>query len=112
MFVDRGILTGTMFFSEALGRTPFRCRGCRKRFYASFFYRSHSKQVVPSSTSKHSKRRVRAINRKRLGRLLVTGVVFAVAFIVFWIVLRYFMAMKNPAQDTNLVSTHETRLPS
>lgn len=84
-------------FQRGLGRTPFRCRACRKRFYASFFYRSHSKQAVPSSTSKHSKRRVRAITRKRLGRLLVTGVVFAVAFIVFWIVLRYFMAMKNPA---------------
>ena len=98
-------------FQRVLGKDAFRCRGCRTRFYASS-KGSNSKQVVPPAPSKRSRRFLKASARKRLARMAVTFLIFAVAFGLFWVVLRYFMAAKNPTDDTGAVSTYQFRIPS
>ncbi len=98
-------------FQRVLGRDAFRCRACRKRFYAAASGPS-LKAVTPPAGSKRSKRLLRSSARKRLTRLAVTLLIFAFAFALFWIVLRYFMAPKNPTDDTGAVSIYQVRIPS
>lgn len=98
-------------FQRVLGRDAYRCRGCRRRFYASSS-NSRSKALVPPTTSKRSKRLLKASARKRLARLAVTVLIFAVAFGIFWVILRYFMAPKISTEDTGAVRTYQVRIPS
>jgi hypothetical protein len=42
----------------------------------------------------------------------VTLLIFLVAFGLFWIVLRYLMAPKNPTDDSGAVSTYQVRIAS
>jgi len=97
-------------FQRVLGREAFRCRGCRKRFYASASV-SILKQVVPR-TSKRSRRFLRASAKKRLARVAVTLLIFAVAFCLFWVVLRYFMAFKNPTEDFGALRILQVLIPT
>jgi transposase-like protein len=81
---------------RALGRSAFRCRGCRRRFHASPSSALASKQVDQSSRSKQSTRLMSSKTRKRLKRALELIVTFSLAFGLFWIFLRYFTAEKAP----------------
>jgi len=82
---------------RALGRKAYRCRKCRKRFYASPFSVSAPKQVAPSSSSRQSTRRMRSKTLKRIKRMMVVFVTFTLALGLFWIILRYFTAVKAPS---------------
>ena len=68
--------------------------------------------MLPRITSKRSKRLLRSSVRKRLARVGVTLLIFLVAFGLFWIVLRYLMAPKNPTDDSGAVSTYQVRIAS
>ena len=84
-------------FPRTLGREPYRCRGCRKRFYASPFAQSAAKQGTPARGSKRSTHRMRSKTRKRIKSMLVLFGTFGLAFGLFWIFLRYFTAVKAPS---------------
>ncbi len=51
-------------------------------------------------------------SKKRLIRRLVVISIFALAFIVFWLFLRYLTTEKSPSQDSGAVSYPLTSSPS
>jgi preprotein translocase subunit SecG len=90
----------------------FRCRSCRKRFYASDSTESGQRQV---DKSKHTHRPAKFMSdrsKKRLIRRLVVISIFALAFIVFWLFLRYLTTEKSSSQDSRAVSVPLTSYPS
>jgi len=80
------------------GKGAFRCRGCGKRFYASEPYASGLKQTVKSIRNQQSSRRLRSRSRRHLVRNLVVTSIFAIAFVMFWVFMRYLIAQASPVQ--------------
>lgn len=81
------------------GRKPLRCRRCRQRFYAAVSARAKEELV----RAKHSHRAhglIHSRKRQRLLRRLVIVSIFAVAFVVFWIFLRYLTSEHAPAPES------------
>jgi preprotein translocase subunit SecG len=99
-------------FHRVRGRETFRCRNCRKRFYASGSTESGLQQ---GDQSKHTHRPAKLMStrsKKRLIRRLVVISIFALAFIVFWFFLRYLTTEKSPSQDSGASSVSHTFYPS
>jgi preprotein translocase subunit SecG len=88
---------------RVIGRMAFRCRKCRLRFYSSFNTGRSKQMGVQSSGARRSKSLIALGTNKRLKRRLVTVAIFAVAFLLFWIFMRYFTADRSPTQDSSTV---------
>jgi hypothetical protein len=95
-------------FQWVRGRETFRCRTCRQRFFASDSTEPGPQQVVQSNHSHRPAKLMSTRSKKRLVRRLVVISIFAVAFIVFWLFLRYLTTEKSSSQDSGAVSSHLT----
>jgi len=90
-------------------KKAFRCRRCGARFHAS--QPSGTDAEYEDSSSKRSQRSaplmgVRA--RRRLVRRLVVIAIFLVAFLFFWLFLRFYTTDKGPSQNSGASSIHLT----
>ena len=83
-------------FQRARGRIAYRCRRCRHRFYAS---PGSDNEISKGAhrVSRHSKRTISSRGRRRLVRKIILFSVFAIAFLIFWLFLRYLT--KEPSPD-------------
>ena len=88
-----------------LGKEPFRCRTCHRRFYSSESAGAPSSLPSPSPRKKQAKG-MHSRSRRRRKLQLIALAIFALAFIVFWLFLRYVTQEKSPAQDSGALSTH------
>jgi len=86
----------TDVFSRFRGREPFRCRNCRRRFFAAPSTVERQKSAVKPARSHRSKRHLSRRTKKRIVRTLIMISVFVVAFILFLIFLRYLMSEHQP----------------
>ena len=86
----------TDVFCRFPGRQPFRCRSCRRRFFASPSAVKSQKSAVARAQSHRSKRHLSRRTKKRIVRTLIMISVFVVAFILFLIFLRYLMSELQP----------------
>ncbi len=86
----------TDVFCRFRGREPFRCRNCRRRFFASPSTVKSQKSAVKRVPSHRSKRHLSRRTKKRVVRTLIMISVFVVAFILFLIFLRYLMIERQP----------------
>lgn len=77
-------------------REPFRCRNCRRRFFASLSTIETKKRAVKPASRRRSKRYLSRRTKKRMIRTLIMVCVFAGAFILFLIFLRYMMTERQP----------------
>jgi hypothetical protein len=80
------------------GQEAFRCRACRHRFYAA-------KSAVAHRMHGHRSPKPGALhpaipNRMRLLRRLVMLAIFVLAFLIFWVFLRYITTERNPSEET------------
>jgi hypothetical protein len=87
-------------FHSIRGREAYRCRKCRHRFYGA----KPTGQGAPGShRSSHfdsrSLWRGGTQQRRRLFRKLLFFAVFAVAFAIFWMVLRFISTDRMPSED-------------
>jgi hypothetical protein len=80
------------------GNDAFRCRDCRKRFYGPMSFASNSKWEVLKPRIHRSVRNMSARTRRRLVRRLIAGGIFTVAFVLFWLFLRYLVGAIAPPQ--------------
>ena len=78
------------------GNGAFRCRACRKRFYAPETSAAGLKQAIRAMSNPRSQSRVSVRARRRLVHKLVVISIFAVAFVFFWFFLRFITAEANP----------------
>jgi hypothetical protein len=83
-----------------LGKEAFRCRICRKRFFAPQSHAAGFKEAFLLMHNQRSNSRLSARTRRHLMRKLVIITIFAIAFVLFWVFLRYIIAEANPAQST------------
>ena len=74
-----------------------------KRFYDSDSTTSGLQQVDKSKLTHRPAKFISARTKKRLVRRLIVISIFALAFIVFWLFLRYLTADKNTSQDSGAV---------
>ena len=88
---------------RALGRMPFRCRKCRIRFYSSFDTGRSKQKGFHSNAERSSRSRIGLRTNKRLKRRIVAVAIFAVAFLLFWIFMRYITTERSPSQDSNIM---------
>jgi hypothetical protein len=91
-------------FSRFGGRQPFRCRSCRRRFFASPSAVRSQKSAVARAQSHRSKRRLSGRTKKRIVRTLIMVVIFAVAFILFLTFLRYMMTERQTQPYPGIIS--------
>jgi hypothetical protein len=85
-------------FERLRGKGTFRCRRCSKRFYASEPYASGLKKAVQSIRNQQSSHRLRSRTWKRLVRNLIMISIFALAFVLFLLCMRYVIAQASPVQ--------------
>jgi predicted RNA-binding Zn-ribbon protein involved in translation (DUF1610 family) len=95
-------------FHRVRGREAFRCRNCRQHFYASKPSESGSQQMVSSKHSLLPTKIMSTRKKKRMVRRLVMISIFAVAFLLFWLFLRYLTSEKGTSQDSGVVSPRLT----
>ena len=81
------------------GRTAFRCQSCRNRFFEG--------QVAPTGLKSKgtSVKLIRTRTKKKLAKKLVVVSIFAAAFIVFWLFLRYLTTDRAPTSDSMVTSS-------
>ena len=79
---------------RAIGREAVRCRACRHRFYVS---KSGTAVELPKAQSsrKRKSHKLSSSARRRRTRKIVTASIFALAFIIFLVFLRYITADRN-----------------
>ncbi len=82
------------------------------RFYASDSTKPGPEQVDKSKHPYRPAKLMSTRSKKRLIRRLVVISIFALAFIVFWLFLRYLTTEKSPSQDSGAVSYPLTSSPS
>ena len=99
-------------FHRVRGRETFRCRSCRKRFYASNSTESGAQQVDKSKHAHRPAKLMSTRSKKRLIRRLIVITIFAVAFLLFLLFLRYLTSEKSPSQDSGAVSSPLASSPS
>jgi multidrug efflux pump subunit AcrB len=99
-------------FQRIRGREAFRCRACRKRFFASPSTDPGPQQAIQAKQTHRHAKLISTRSRKRLVRRLVVISIFALAFIAFLLFLRYLTTEKSPSQDSGAVSSHLTSSPS
>jgi len=92
-------------FQRIRGRQPFRCRECRRRFFASKASASGTVRAVRSESSRRPRKLIGTQARKRLVRRLILISVFAVAFGLFLLFLRYFTSERDNSIDSGMVSS-------
>ena len=78
------------------GRTAFRCQNCHNRFFEA--------GIEPTGLKPKGSavKLIRTRTKKKLAKKLVVFSIFAVAFIVFWLFLRYLTTDRAPASDSML----------
>ena len=76
-------------FKRALGLEPLRCRRCGHRFFTSLTTDAVPESPPASKRRSRPKKLIRTRTKKRLVRQLVVISIFALAFVVFWLFLRY-----------------------
>ena len=74
------------------GKCAYRCRGCGKRFYAEESEKTGLKDTLSLVLNQKSKSRMSVKARRRLMRKVVVLSVFAMAFALFWICLKFIIA--------------------
>ena len=92
-------------FQQVRGREPFRCRECRRRFFASVSEPAPDLAGQPKSTQR-SRWHISTRTKKRLARRLSLIVIFAVALIIFWLFLRYITNEPGTAPHSDATSSH------
>jgi len=90
-------------FQRLRGRDVFRCRGCRLRFYASVSSGSGLKAAVKSGHGHSSLKRMSARKKQHLVKRLIVLSIFLLAFIVFWVFLRYLTTEREAQSDSGAV---------
>jgi len=88
-----------------LGKEPFRCRTCHTRFYSADSVGAPSSLRSPSRR-KHQAKGMHSRSRRHRKRQLIALAIFALAFIVFWILLHYVTQEKSSGQDSGSRSTY------
>jgi hypothetical protein len=94
-------------FQRARGREAIRCRKCRLRFFVDRVIDANGKETIAQST--HRPKSVKLLSSRtkhRLAKRLVVISIFAVAFIVFWLFLRYLTTERMPGSDSGAVRFH------
>ena len=91
-------------FHRLRGREPFRCRSCRRRFFAALPPAEKQRLAAEPKRSHGSKLHLSTRRRKRLIRLLIMISIFAVAFILFLFFLRYLTTERQPEPDSGTAS--------
>ena len=81
----------------------FRCRDCRMRFYASESAQTAPKLAEQSKPIHRHPKLISTRRKKRLIRRLIVISIFTLAFLVFWLFLRYLTSEKSPTQDSGAV---------
>jgi hypothetical protein len=80
-----------------LGKAAFRCRSCRKRFFA--LKSSAGDLISRVQSSGHSKSSyTRARERRRMLRRIFAFVIFTIAFLLFWMFLQYTVSRPPSSQ--------------
>jgi hypothetical protein len=90
-------------FQRFRGLEPFRCRKCRKRFFASESSLSDGERIVVSKATHRPVKLMSVRKKQRLVRQLTVIGIFAVAFVLFYFFLRYLIREPKPASDTGAV---------
>ena len=99
-------------FQRVRGREAYRCRKCRQRFFASDSLESGRQKVVLSKDTHGPRKLMSTRAKKRLIRRFVAISIFAVAFYLFWLFLRYITTDRTPASDSGAVSSSLICSPS
>lgn len=89
------------FIEKLGGRKAHRCRQCRRRFYAEI-KAGASEEPAPAKHSHRLRGFIDPRKKKRLLRRLVVVSIFGVAFLVFWLFLRYLTTEHAPAPDSGV----------
>lgn len=79
----------TDVFYRLRGQEPFRCRSCRRRFFAALPADQRQRHEAERKRSHRSKLNRSARGGRRRVRLQITLSIFAVAFLLFLLFLRY-----------------------
>jgi hypothetical protein len=91
---------------RVLGRKAFRCRTCRKRFFALPSSPLTLKPAEKPSRGHQSRRILTTRARNRLKRTITLAAIFALAFVLFLIFLRFIMADKDHNYSSESVGAH------
>ena len=93
-------------FQRFRGLEPFRCRKCRKRFFASESSLSDGERIVVSKATHRPVKLMSVRKKQRLIRQLIVIAIFAVAFALFWFFLRYLTTERMPTSDSGALTTY------
>jgi hypothetical protein len=90
-------------FQRLLGCQAYRCRKCRRRFYAPAF-----SGLTPSTVGQPGSIHTSALiastrNKRRLIRRLIAIVIFTVMFVIFWFYLRYLTTDRTPPDSSEMI---------
>jgi hypothetical protein len=75
-----------------------RCKTCRRRFFASSD--ATSAPAAKTRPSRGTNKLISARRKRRIARRLVVISIFAVAFAVFWLFLRYLTTERVPSDSS------------
>jgi preprotein translocase subunit SecG len=87
-------------FQRVRGRQAFRCRKCRRRFFAPLSPQSGLDQGFQSKHSTRPKKLFSTRRKKNLVRALAVLSIFAMAFVIFLLFLRYLTTERAPDPDS------------
>jgi hypothetical protein len=92
-------------FQRVQGREAFRCRDCRARFFA----REAPGAETDAGAIQKSKQIAHFRGKSRRTRQILIISVFAVAFVVFFYILRYLTTERTatPADDSGLMRSYQ-----
>jgi len=86
----------------------FRCRNCHKRFYSSGSAEPGARQADQSKQTHRHPKLMNARSKKRMVRRLIVISIFILAFLVFWLFLRYLTTDRSASQDSGTVGIPST----
>lgn len=87
-------------FQRLIGREAIRCRKCRLRFYV-FRNSTLAKELAARNGERAGSSPIsRGQRRRRIVKCLIVIAVFALAFGLFWLFLRYITTEHVPSEDS------------
>ncbi len=92
-------------FQQIFGRQPFRCRKCRRRFFASDSTASAPERAANSKDTRRPARLMTTRTKKRLVRRLIVISIFSLAFVLFLLFLGYLTTEHMSSSDSGSLSS-------
>ncbi|MGA3027072.1 MAG: hypothetical protein ABSF98_20125 [Bryobacteraceae bacterium] len=94
-----------------MGRRPWRCCRCYRRFYAAAMAGSPDETPAPPPKGAHRHPKQRSINRARRRRKhLIEAAVFGLLLIIFFLFLRY-LTREPPTEESGQIRAYRVDAP-